>query len=495
MTDNLTDSSPFELDTQLNAAEQTNTQQTQDNTPNAKLTSNYYTELPKDYKLKYDICLPSVPLKTFTEKITEMQKTQEDENLSKEWKDVTRDSVDQYTVGAFYQDRFTDKDSAFEQGIVDNSGTRQTIQSLKFKKSEGELRGELALLKVSKILGIGDVFSIPLPHSGIWVTIKPPAEADLIDFYNSLFREKIVLGRSTSGLTTTNYSTFINNKIYDFILRHVHSVNYSDISKEDLKAKILVHDLPVLEWGFACTMYPNGFDFQRSCVSDVTKCSYVAKATVNPTKLLWIDNSALTEAQKLILGENRPNKLTVESYNKFLAEHTKVAKRDFTIKSGIKFHLKVPTVDDHISDGMRWVNKINSTVESAITDATSEDERLELLNQHVKASALMQYTHFVDYIEIEENVVQDRETIEKVLETLSSDDASRIEITKEIQNYMSRSTIAIIGIPEYDCPSCGFNQNPNPVAERFVNVIPLDVLNLFFTLITLRIAKIQDREV
>lgn len=462
---------------------------------NANLSSNYYTELPKDFILNYNIALPSVSLKDFTLKIKDIQRDGVEETLSPEWKEVQKDSVEYYTLGSMYQDRFTDENSNFEQGITDKSNQNLTIQNVKFRKSEGELKGEVALLKVSKILGIGDVFSIPLPHSGIWVTIKPPAEADLIDFYNSLFREKAVLGRATSGASLTNYSVYINNKLFDFIIKHIHSVNYSDISKEDLRNKILIHDLPILEWGLGCTMFPNGFEFQRGCINEPEKCTYVAKGMINPTKLLWVDNSSLTEQQKQILLEYRPNKLTAEHYTKYITDHARVAKSSFVTKAGIKFHLKVPTIAEHISDGMNWVNKVNKAIEDTVTQETSERERVELLNQYIKASALRQYCHFIDYIEVEDSTIQDRDTINKVLETLSSDDNIRQEINTNIQEYMSNSTIALVGIPEYDCPSCGFNQNPNPVSQKLVNVIPLDVLNLFFTLATLRISKIVDRQV
>jgi hypothetical protein len=94
-----------------------------------------------------------------------------------------------------YQDRFLDEASRFEQGVETKEGELKTISSLKMKQADGELKGAMAVLKVSKALGLGDVLSIPLPHSGIWVTIKPPAEKDLIDFYNNIFKEKIAIGR------------------------------------------------------------------------------------------------------------------------------------------------------------------------------------------------------------------------------------------------------------------------------------------------------------
>lgn len=450
-------------------------------------------------KFKYTFSLPSVDLKTFTTRINNFNKLGLDEKSAslKEWKKVNEEAVDYYTIGGLYQDRFSDPNSQFKQGIETKEGTLNSITNIKFKKTDGELKGEVALLKVSKLLGLGDIMSVPLPHSGIWVTIKPPTEKDLIDFYNTLFREKIVLGRATSGLTLSNFSVYINDKLVDFIIKHIYSVNYSDIPKDELKNYILLHDLPILAWGFACTIYPNGFDYQRACVTDVEQCSYVAKAIINMTKLLWVDNSSLSEAQKIILEEYRPNKLTLENYRKYVAaEHTRVTSSTFTTKNNIKIKLKIPTINEYVTDGLGWVNKINSAIEYVIIENSKDEEeaKTELLNQYVKSSILRQYNHFIDYIEVEDSVIQDRDTINQVLEVLSSDDDIRTVILNKVFEFKSNTTLAVIGIPEYKCPVCGTEQK-DAVNNKFTNVIPLDVINLFFTLITLRIAKILEREV
>jgi len=61
--------------------------------------------------------------------------------------------------------------------------------------------------------------------------------------------------------------------------------------------------------------------------------------------------------------------------------------------------------------------------------------------------------------------------------------------------FKSDTTLALIGIPEFKCPNCGKEQNDNPINKNLVNVIPLDVINIFFTLLTLRISKILEREI
>lgn len=474
----------------------TDTQSEELRTSNAILTEEYNFTSSKSPT--YRISLPSINLFDFTSKLKRFNSLnidQPSENL-KQWREVTEESVDYYTVGGLYQDRFTDSKSKFKQGVETKEGDLNSISTLKFKKTEGELKGEIALLKVSKLLGLGEVINVPLPHSGIWVTIKPPTEKDLIDFYNSVFREKIMLGRNTSGLTLTNFSVHVNNRLFEFILRHIHSVNFADIPKDELRNYILIHDFPILAWGFACTMYPNGYDYQRACVNDIETCSYIAQATINLTKLLWVDNPSLTEAQKIILSENRPNKLTIENYRKFISEHTRVTGSTFSTKNGIKFKLKVPTFHEYTSDGLGWVSKINSAVESIILEDDNEKEtKTEMLNQYVKSSILRQFNHFVDYIEIEDNVISDRDTINSLLEVFSSDDDIRNEITENILKFKVDTTLAIIGIPEYKCPQCGTTQNPTPVNSKFTSVIPLDTMSIVFLVLTSKISKILEREV
>lgn len=468
---------------------------------NASLTEDYSTNIKESNKYSYKVSLPSINLGTFSYKLNLFNKIDLGEKIStlKKWRTVNEESIDYYTVGGLFQDRFYDEKSKFSQGVETKSGELKSIDSLKFKQTDGEIKGELAVLKVSKMLGLGDVINIPLPHSGIWVTIKPPTERDLIDFYNSIFKDKIILGRATFGLTLSNFSVYINNKLFDFIVKHIHSVNFKEINKNDLKNYILIHDFPILAWGFGCTIYPNGFDYQRACINDIESCDYIAKATINMTKLLWVDNSSLSEAQKVIMSENRPNKLELESYRKYIAEHVRTTSTDFTTKNGIKFKFKIPTFNEFVSDGFGWIDKINSSVDSLIIEDSDPSElekaKTELLDGYVKSSILRKFNHFIDFIELPDGAITDRDTINKVLEVFSSDDELRNEITTAIMKFKSDTTLALIGIPEYKCPNCGMPQNPDPMNDKLVNVIPLDVMNLFFTLITLRISRITEREV
>lgn len=450
--------------------------------------------------LTYKVSLPSFQLGMFSNLLRQAGSANQDaieKDSDKIWRDVSDEMVSYYTPASLYQSRLEQEGSDFQQGIVHPDNSLQQFTAPKFKKTEGELKGELALLKVSRALGQGEVLTIPLPHSGINVTIKPPSERAIIDFYNNIFREKIGIGRMTAGLTLTNFSVYINNRLFDFIVDHVHSINYSDIGKSELRRYVKLADFYTLATGLAAAMNPNGFEYRRPCISADGKCNYVAEGLINLAKLHWVDNSALSELQKQLLAEVRPGKLTLESYQKYQSEFPKAVKKQFSTTTGdsiMTFHLRSPSFEEYVSDGMSWVNQINNAVDSVIvTDGNEDEERSQMLQQYVKSSTLRQFSHFIDYMEIDGEPISDRASLNSVLEVLSADDSLREEVFTQVMNYKSESVISVIGIPEYKCPNCHAEQNTEPVNQGIVSVIPLDVMNLFFTLLTLRMSRILER--
>ena len=451
-------------------------------------------------KTSYKVSLPSYSLGVFTSLLTQAKaadQTALEAQTRKHWQQVSEEMTAFYTPGNLYHNRFVEEGSDFRQGLLTPEGELQQFTAPKFAKHDGELKGERALLKVSRALGQGDVLTIPLPHSGIHVTIKPPGERAIINFYNSVFREKISIGRMTAGLTLTNFSVYINNRLFEFILDHVHAVNYCDIDKADLRKYIKLPDFHILAAGLAASMYPNGFEYQRPCISADAKCDYIAQGLLNLSKVYWVDNSALTEVQKQILHETRPGKLTLDHYNKYQLEHTRMVPSSFSVNTGdsvFKFHLRTPSFEEHVSDGMAWVNQINGSVDAVITiDGDDAEARAQMLQQYVKSSTLRQFSHFIDYIEVDGSPMTDRDTLNKVLEVLSADDIVREKVFREVLKYKSNTVISVIGIPSYKCPSCHQDQNTTPVNQGLVDVIPLDVMNLFFTLLTLRMSRILER--
>ena len=465
-------------------------------------------EVPASYKASnYTFSLPSYRLDSFNRLASKADRVDVRDRMDelKDWTKVVRDAVQAYIDHDLYVDRLDDPNSEFEQGVKVNATEPLQIGKVRFKKATGELKGEAAVLKVTSMLGIGDVVTIPLPHSGLKVTIKPPTDTDLIDFYHSTFKEKVELGRHTSGLTLTNVGVVMNNNTFKFIQRHIHSISNPEISARDLGDYLVIHDFHILAWGFASAIYPQGFDYQRACINDINECTHIDKAVLNMSKLLWTDNTALTDVQRNILNASSSTvKLDIDSYKKYQAEHMKMIPREFSVmyqnEATIKFGLRIPTFSDHVKDGLSWTDKINTAVETAMLEEDNPDNRTELLSQYIKTSALRQFSHFIDYIDTGEGTISDRDTIYKVLEVFTGDDEIRTEIIKSIIKFKEDTTISLVGIPSYKCPKCGTDHKTDTALstgfqKRFTHVIPLDVMHIFFSLITLKTSRIMERDI
>jgi hypothetical protein len=462
------------------------------------LRQNYFTVIENNDNIQYTFKLPSITLDKLI-KLDNYISNINDPSFN-EWKDTISESINFYTSGSYYVNRFKEPNANFEQGLLTKENELLQPSPVKTKDKAGELRGEVALLKVAQYLKLGEIVRVPLYHSGLWVTIKPPGEKEILDFFNNIYKDKIAFGRMTNGYTLSNFSAITNNELIDFILSHVHSVNVKDLNISELKKSIYLNDLYTLAWGFAMTFYPDGFEISRACINEEENCNYVATERINIAKLLWVDNNSLSEYQKAYMADYRANSKTKDEWEKYKAEHVRTRDSYFTFKN-FKFNLKQPSLLDHTTYGIKWVNSIVREVEEKLIGEERSDDpdspyfkkRDELINEYVKVSILNQFRHYVDSIEVGDNIIVDPDTIDQVLVPLSSDNELRVKFLQEVSKFIEDTTLAIIGIPSYKCPKCKKDQNEPNMPEKFIDVIPLDVISLFFGLITLRTSVILTR--
>ena len=132
------------------------------------------TNKPKEVG-NYAIGLPASSLVEFTTALNRFSEILTESNKDHvKWRDTSQEATEFYTPGGLYQDRLDDGKANWQQGVISPSGDVVGMSSVAMKSREGELKGEIALLKVAKRLGMGEVVNVMLPHSGIWLTVKPP---------------------------------------------------------------------------------------------------------------------------------------------------------------------------------------------------------------------------------------------------------------------------------------------------------------------------------
>lgn len=432
--------------------------------------SDYVTALPSDFTdriIKQIDLSPNVNLN--------------DSKEGREWATTVSDGIQKASFDGVYRETLEDPGAFFEQGVKSESGILSASAS-KFKHVENEtLKGERAVMRLMSHLGLGAVFRVPLWNSGFWITLKAPAEADILELQREIISDKILLGRSSYGLAHSNTTSYMVDRVLDFALKHMYQSSLK--TTEDIRTVISCHDIPTIIWGLACTIWPHGFQYQRACTTDVEKCQHIVKERLNLGKILWTNTKSLSQWQIAHMTSVASNSMDIEQVQRYKKESLSCQNRQVTVNKGtakeIKFILKVPTATQYIESGYKWIGEITDLVNRTITSDKTTNEKNAFIASNGKATALRQYTHWIHSIEFNTNIIEDTETIESTLNALSSDDAIREQLMKHIVEYINHTTITVIGIPVYDCPNCGGEQKTNVELPQHTNIIPIDVYTTF----------------
>jgi hypothetical protein len=350
------------------------------------------------------------------------------------------------------------------------------------------ISGERALMKATSLLGLGAVVQIPLWHTGIWVSLKSPSEAALLELERRIASEKVSLGRYTSGMIFSHTSVYTVSYVVNFVLNHVYDASVKNITQDALKQLIKITDIPTLVWGLACAIYPNGYKYTRPCTTNPAECQHIVTGELNIAKLSWTDNNSLTDWQRRQMAK-RTEKFSEADLKRYEQEHHRGG--DFTIPltEALKVKLRVPTITQYEQSGFTWVDGIVKLLEGSLGVSLKGKERDDYITDQGRLTALRQYSHWVNRIEVGDDAIEDQETIEALLGTLSSDEKISKVFFESVGKYIDNSTLSVIAIPKYDCPKCGGEQTGDIHANQHPHLLPLDVVRIFFTLLDQRIFK------
>jgi hypothetical protein len=424
-----------------------------------------------------------------------------DTDESRKWAGVITSGLRQTMDADIFTETLNSEESNYRQFMDHNNKKIGGIEPKLPSMDNAELSGERGVIRILSALGLGTLFTTPLWHTGIWITFKAPTESAIIELNRTLVSDKIRFGRATYSLAFSNLTSYTTDRLVKFALQHIYDTtikledNEKDISTQ-LCDLISCQDIPSILWGLVCTMYPNGFQYSRSCINDPERCSYVVEELLAVNKLQWVDNKGLSDWQKTHMSIRRAGSKSLADVTHYKEQLLRTQSKQVEIETGSGVNLdliiKTPSITEHIDAGQRWVGQIIKFVEETLESDKSESDRNAYIIQHGQATAMRQYSHWVESIEIGTNTVKDRESIEDVLNGMSASDSIRSSFIKSVINYINGSTISVIGIPVFDCPKCGMGQEIN-MLPRHTDVIPLDVHQLFFALATQRIKRIEKR--
>lgn len=400
----------------------------------------------------------------------------------------------------FHQYRTFDKSleregSSWQQAIQSDIGPLALSKPNFGKLTNNSLSGEKAILKMNSIMNLGQLMSVPLWHTGIWIKLKAPSDAALLALENRISEEKTMLGRQTNGFVFANASAYMYDYLINLILSCVYDVTYIKSSPEDLRKIIKVRDIPTLVWGFLCTIYPNGYPIAQPCINNIEKCKHIEHEMVSISKLMWTDKSSLTPSQIKHMTK-RDAKMTDDDIAKYQDELQIGGDKLVKINEKLSVMLTTPSIQDYIDSGYTWIESIEAMINKSFAVAKQGDERNEYILAISQTMAIRQYSHWIKEIQLTENdtdiddvlYIKDRETIDDAIDNLSKDSDLAGEIILKIMEYIDAGTMSVVGIPRYLCPICQTDQGKHLAEGRYI--IPLDVVRIFFTLQSQRLLKV-----
>lgn len=373
-------------------------------------------------------------------------------------------------------------------------------------KATGNIKGSAATAKFYNHLGLGGMIQTPLWHSGFWITLKTIKESDLLNLEMSLTNNQITLGRETNTLIFSNYSVIFNRIITEFIIGHIQSCSLDIKDLNELSKYIKIQDLYPLVLGLIQTMYVKGFKDVRTCINSLNidpstskpKCSYTLESIIDPKKLLWINRKELTTEHFKIMAKRGPATVTIDEVKEYQStlDVNKNKKINIPTENGIDviLEIKAPSLESHIINGEKWVNNIIGITEKLFTEKLTKDEKNRRINTSSKMVLLGIYNHFIESIGLSDGtIVDDRDTIDELLELFVTDKVAYKAIIKAVKEYVDSNTLAVVAIPNYKCPNCEAEQTDNKLTKEFKDLIPINVLESFFDLSILKTNKVSER--
>lgn len=355
-------------------------------------------------------------------------------------------------------------------------------------KSNGNYTGEAAVIRIESLLGKGSLLSVPLWHSGFWITIKVPSDTRLIDMEHDIMNSKIALGRNIFGANFTNDQVYLAEHLVKLLRECIYSTSLNS-DAGDIMDLIQIHDLQTIAWAFASIIYPNGYLYQRAVRGEDFNSSHIAHGLVDIRKLFWVDRNKFSDSQKRhMLRRVKPHmtKSEVERYQEGFKgfKDTRVE-----IIPQLSVVLGSCSINDYLTAGQEWISNCQSQVDTILGDEDDDAKRNQLMTSYFQASYLSQYRHFVKAVVFthedgEDEVYDEYDTVSMLLEVHSKDNDIRETLLKKIKEYIDNSVVSLVATPAVDGE---VGENPN-----YPNLIPMDALYTFFTLAIRRVFKIRN---
>ena len=363
--------------------------------------------------------------------------------------------------------------------------------------------GKAALIKLTKAAGLGSHIQIPLYHSGIWITIRPLKDLEIVNLALDLSNELSRISRSTLGTMQTLFNLPFINSAIKYLKDAIIATTLNLEEDEDIFDYININDIYVLLWGIAKSLYPKGHNIIVACKNNaildentkLPKCTYKEQLHVDLEKLLWIDRSKLTEDQIIHMAKRRPKSVTKEEVKEYTESLPTNEEINFVLTgnedTNIEITLATPNVNKFIDLGDYIITELQEQFNEVIRKSNinfKDEDKINAVKEKILTTVYLKgYAHFVKTIKVEDAVLEDVAGVAEALEIINDSEELSNTFIDKLKSYLDRSLVTTIGIPNFTCPKCGGEQGED-------KIIPLAVYEYYFLLVSSRYDVIMERQ-
>lgn len=388
-----------------------------------------------------------------------------------------------------FETALDDEEKQWEQGIEHggrNISCRRPKNHDRTFTEDVRITGQSVLDIIAFRQGRGIAHESVLSHSGYHARYAARPDEDLLALETAVALDRVKAGHNTSGLVFANSQYAMVEKVSTFIFESFLSTNIKNWEDIEFSKITLITDLPLMYLGAAATIFPNGYPLELPCSNDPGKCQHVEQVNLNLFNILWFNRNALTNTQMNHLAKIGKDKITIEDIEKYQAGGIRelTRRRKVSEELDIDIVMSVPTVDEYLTAGREFVDDCQRSLTRLISNTSSsmnEDQKRTFIANTMNLSHLREYSHWIKEMYIAGGHVTGNEDILAALQSLSSNSEVSNKIFEEVQRYIEHSTNAIVAIPNFSCPVCGFDYATEENTKH-PELVPLNGLRLFFDL-------------
>lgn len=334
---------------------------------------------------------------------------------------------------------------------------------------------------------IGCKLGVFLPHTGIYFIIVSPGDDRFLDTLSIINNQRIVALRSSSGILLGNSNFYVNRQVMNLFLDSIVHCSLGGWNREQLLKLIDERDINIIASALGASIYPDGYEYVQLCglmKTDRKVCQHMTRKLVDLRRMVFVDNTRLSESQKLHAAGALKER-SIKEIEDYQEANYIGYKKPYEITEGVEFVYRAQSAMTSIEAGEKWIKEIESIVDSIITFNNDEETRNAMIDQRISLTRIREYSHWVDDILVDGQPLGDRDKINKLLNSLSRNKDVVEKVGNTLVEFQRLASVAMVAVPRIKCPTC--EQTDEKDLDISTHLIPQDAVSRLFTLVRQRL--------